>query len=78
MYYSLSYPSVKNRVGRESRLQDAAMCLRFDISPHLLFKLEGHAMRGTVGLSPALNDGVPPAGLVNKWYLAAAKVTAYF
>jgi hypothetical protein len=77
-YYSLLYPNVDNRSGRENHQHDAALSFRFDITPHWLVKLEGHAMRGTAALSSDLNGGVPIADLVNVWYLLAAKTTVYF
>jgi hypothetical protein len=77
-YYSLAYPNVEDRVGRDSRQHDAAATVRFDLTSHWILKLEGHALRGTSALSPALNDDIAPAGLANKWYLLAAKTTVYF
>lgn len=77
-YYSLMYPNIDNRSGRENHQHDAAFSFRFDITPHWLVKLEAHAMRGTAALSADLNDGVMPADLVNVWYLLAAKTTVYF
>lgn len=78
LYYSLYYPNVDVRVGKESRQHDAAATLRFDITPSWLLKVEAHAMRGTAQLSAELNDGLPPSQLRNKWYLLAAKTTVYF
>jgi hypothetical protein len=78
LYYSMFIPNVDKRIGRESHRYDAAAALRFDITPSFLFKLEAHSMRGTAGLDPALNDGISPAGLANKWYLFLAKTTVYF
>ncbi|HEY4058862.1 MAG TPA: hypothetical protein VGM39_19745 [Kofleriaceae bacterium] len=78
LYYAISYPDVTKHTGRESHRYDGAAAVRFDITPSWILKLEAHAMRGTAGLDPALNDGVQPAGLANKWYLLAAKTTVYF
>lgn len=78
MYYSLEYPNIENRIGRESHTYDGAFALRFDITPHWLLKLEGHAMRGTSALTADLNDDIAPSGLANKWYLFAAKTTVAF
>jgi len=77
-YYSLLYPDVDHRSGQENHQYDAAGSARFDISPHWIVKLETHWLRGTAALSPELNDGTPPAKLVNQWWLLAAKTTVYF
>ncbi len=77
-YYSLLYPDVGHRSGIENHQHDAALALRFDITPHWLFKLEGHFMRGTAALSSELNDDKPLSDLVNQWWLLAAKTTVYF
>jgi hypothetical protein len=75
MYYSLVYPNVDMREGRNGRQHDAAISVRFDITPNWILKLEGHSMRGTASVQGALNAGEP---LANRWYLAAAKTTVYF
>ena len=77
-YYSVQYPDVDQRSGRANHQYDAAGALRFDITPHWILKFEGHFLRGTAGLSSALNGGTPLADLVNQWWLAAAKTTVYF
>ncbi len=75
-YYSVHYPAVENPgVGRDGRQHDAAVTLRFDITPNWILKLEGHSMRGAASVQPSLNVGET---LVNRWYLAAAKTTVYF
>lgn len=78
LYYSLLYPNIEQRSGRENQQHDAAAALRFDISPHWIFKLEGHWLRGTAALSPSLNDNTPISALVNQWWLLAAKTTVYY
>jgi hypothetical protein len=79
LYYSLLYPNIDDdRSGREHHQHDAAAALRFDINPHWIFKLEGHWLRGTAALSPALNDNTPQSDLVNQWWLLAAKTTVYY
>lgn len=78
LYYSLMYPNVEQRSGRENHQHDAAAALRFDINPHWIFKLEGHWLRGTAGLNPSLNDNTPTSSLVNQWWLLAAKTTVYY
>jgi hypothetical protein len=77
-YYSLLYPDVDQRSGQANHQHDAAGSVRFDITAHWIFKLEGHFLRGTAALSSALNDGTPKADLVNQWWLVAAKTTVYF
>jgi hypothetical protein len=74
-YYSLHYPNKDKREGPAGRQHDAALSLRFDITPNWILKLEGHHMRGTASLQSTLND---PTSLVNRWYLLAAKTTVYF
>lgn len=78
LYYSLLYPDIDERSGREHHQHDAAASLRFDINPHWIFKLEGHWLRGTAALSPSLNDDTPRSALVNQWWLLAAKTTVYY
>ncbi len=78
LYYSLLYPDIDERSGPANHQHDAALCLRFDITSHWLFKLEGHFMRGTAALSSELNGNQPLADLVNQWWLLAAKTTVYF
>jgi hypothetical protein len=77
-YYSLLYPNVADRSGRENHQHDAAVSFRFDLTPHWLVKLEGHFMRGTAALSSDLNGDQPLSDLVNQWWLLAAKTTVYF
>lgn len=77
-YYSIFYPDVDDRVGREQRQHDAALAVRFDLGPHWLLKVEGHFLRGTAALDPALNANTPLTELDNQWWLLAAKTTAYF
>lgn len=74
-YYSLYYPDREHREGRNGRQHDAAVSVRFDITPNWILKLEGHSMRGTASVQPGLNEG---STLANRWYLLAAKTTVYF
>ncbi len=75
MYYSLGYPDIAKRGGRDGRQHDAAVSLRFDLTPNWILKLEAHSMRGAALLQATLND---PSSLANRWYLLAAKTTVYF
>ncbi len=77
LYYSLFYPDVDKRSGRANMQHDVAATLRFDLNLHWLLKLEGHYMRGTAGLNPALNDK-PLDALTQNWGVFLVKTTAYF
>ncbi|HSC89306.1 MAG TPA: hypothetical protein VLC09_18615 [Polyangiaceae bacterium] len=77
-YYSLFFPNMSDREGRDAYQHDVALTNRFDINEHWLFKLEGHYMHGTAALDPALNGGVPLSGLAENWVVFLAKTTAYF
>jgi hypothetical protein len=77
-YYSIYYPDVADRSGRDARQHDAAMTLRFDVNRHWIVKVEGHYMRGTADLESDLNDGTPQDELDNHWGLFVVKTTAYF
>jgi hypothetical protein len=77
-YYSLWFPNTDDRKGREAQQHDIASTLRFDVNSHWLFKLEGHYMLGTAGLSSTLNEGRPLAELTRRWVAVFAKTTAYF
>lgn len=80
-YYSIYYPDARDKDGSslvaQSRpahgawLKDFALTGRFDLTENWVFKLEGHWMDGSAGLSPSLN----PEGT---WFLALAKLTASF
>jgi hypothetical protein len=77
-YYSLLYRDVDHHSAQADHQHDAALSLRIDLSPHWLFKLEGHLMRGTAALTSQLNDGRALSELTNQWWLFAAKTTVYF
>jgi hypothetical protein len=77
-YYSLYYPNVDQRKGRQAKQHDAALTLRFDLGPSWILKLEGHYMHGTADLSEPLNDNTPKAELEPDWGLFLVKTTAYF
>jgi hypothetical protein len=77
-YYSVFYPDVNRRSGRESMQHDVAATLRFDIHQNWLLKLEGHFMSGTAGLESALNDGKPLAQLERNWGVFLVKSTVHF
>jgi hypothetical protein len=77
-YYSLFFPDVDRRGrGRETRQNDLALTLRFDVNRYWLIKLEGHYLHGTAALSPTLN-GRPLNALQPDFALFAVKTTAYF
>lgn len=78
LYYSGLFPDVSDRSGRESYQHDLAATVRFDLTPNWLLKIEGHFLRGTAALSPALNDGIPRSDLTMNWGLLLAKTTVFF
>ena len=51
---------------------------RYDLTPNWLLKLEGHYMRGTAGLSSALNSNLPLDRLARDWTVFMVKTTAFF
>jgi hypothetical protein len=77
-YYSLLFPNVDDRSGRENQQHDVAATLRFDFTNHWLLKLEAHYMNGTAALSPAANDNTPQGMLTPNWGFFLMKTTAYF
>jgi hypothetical protein len=77
-YYSLSFPNVNDRHGRDAYQHDVALSLRYDLTEHWLLKLEGHFMSGTAALDPALNDDTPRSELTRDWGAFFVKTTAYF
>jgi hypothetical protein len=77
LYYSVLFPNVKDRRGREAQQHDVALTLRFDLTEHWLLKAETHYMHGTAGLDATLN-GAPKAELEADWGVLLLKTTAYF
>lgn len=77
-YYSVMYPDVENRSGRDKSMHDVAATLRFDVNSWWLVKLEGHFMSGTAGLDATLNDNTPIAKLEQNWGAFFVKTTAHF
>ncbi len=77
-YYSVLFPNVDQRDGRENVQHDVATTLRFDINSNWLLKLEGHYMIGTAGVTPGLNGSTPPSKLDRTWSVFLVKTTAYF
>ncbi|HEX8794053.1 MAG TPA: hypothetical protein VF765_24090 [Polyangiaceae bacterium] len=77
-YYSVLFPNVDDRGGRQNMQHDLATTLRFDLNEHWLLKLEGHAMAGTAGLDPTLNHNTPLSSLAQTWGVFLVKTTAYF
>ena len=78
MYYSVLYPDVDDRSGRDAQQHDVALTLRFDVNLNWLVKLEAHYMHGTAALASALNDDRPLQQLTEDWGLFLVKTTAYF
>jgi hypothetical protein len=77
-YYSVYYPSVDRRRGRDAYQRDAALSWRFDLNDNWMTKLEGHWIVGTAALEPALNGGLEPTELERAWGVFLVKTTAYF
>ena len=59
---------------------DLALSLRFDISPNMIFKLEGHRMDGIASVLPQDNTHIlgDPAGIEQNWYMFASKISFVF
>jgi hypothetical protein len=77
-YYSVLFNDVDDRRARGTYQHDVAFTLRYDINQHWLVKLEGHYMRGSALLDPALNDGTPRDELTQDWGVFLVKTTAHF
>jgi hypothetical protein len=77
-YYSVNFPNVERHRDRQNQQHDVALTTRFDVNEHWLWKLEGHFMHGTAGLSSALNDNRPLRELTRNWGVFLVKTTAYF
>jgi hypothetical protein len=78
-YYSLLFPNLPNREGRENVQHDLAATLRFDINAYWLVKLEGHYMSGTAGLENPIRTG--PSNIATaepRWGAFFLKTTGYF
>jgi predicted porin len=79
VYYSVLYPNVKDRQGRDAYQHDVAATVRYELNAHWVLKLEGHIMRGTAALdNEELNDGKPASALAPDWGVLLVKTTAYF
>jgi hypothetical protein len=78
-YYSVEFPDVHHRHGRENRQFDVAATLRFDINSYWLVKLEGHYMAGTAGLLNPLSINPPDISKADRyWGAFFVKTTAHF
>lgn len=77
-YYSVYYPDIDKRDGREAVQRDVALSLRYDLNANWLLKVEGHWMDGTAALDPGLNGGTALNKLAKDWGLFLVKTTAYF
>lgn len=78
VYYSMLFPNIARRFGRQNQQHDVAATARFDINNNWLVKLEAHYMNGTADLQTALNDNRPLSTLANDWLLVMVKTTAHF
>lgn len=78
-YYALLFPDTAHREGRENKQHDVALTLRFDINDYWLFKLEGHYLIGTAGLSNPLRINPPDISKADAYWAAFfLKTTAHF
>ena len=85
-YYSYSRDTekvVRSTIGGDINLPDLtqgdlALSARFDISEHLIFKLEGHYMDGSGKIFDTIKHRQAVADRDNSWFLFAAKVTYSF
>jgi hypothetical protein len=78
-YYSVFFPNVDHREGRENRQHDVAATLRFDINSYWLMKVEGHYMAGTAGLLNPLRINPPDITKADRyWGAFFLKTTARF
>jgi len=68
------------QIGKQPALTqaDLALSARFDITPNLIFKLEGHYMDGAGKIFDTVNDPQPVAERDPVWFLFAAKLTYSF
>jgi hypothetical protein len=78
LYYSVWNDGRPGLLTRDKYQQDVAFTLRYDITRNWLVKLEEHYMRGTAGLSSALNSDTEPQKLTRDWAMFMLKTTAYF
>jgi hypothetical protein len=78
LYYSMLYPNIEQRHGREHYQHDVALSLRFDLTQNWLVKAEAHYMIGTAGLDATLNGVASLSGLEKDWGVLLLKTTAYF
>jgi hypothetical protein len=78
VYYTVRYPNVDDRRGREAYQHDLALSFRYDLTQNWLLKIEGHYMSGTAGLREELNENRPLRTLSRDWGVLLAKTTAYF
>ncbi|HEX2657473.1 MAG TPA: hypothetical protein VHU40_04345 [Polyangia bacterium] len=79
LYYALYFRDVHDRGGNSTtRQNDGALTLRFDATENLIFKIEGHLMEGTAGLTAPLSISEPPVDPERVWGVFLLKATGYF
>ena len=60
-------------------MKDLCLTTRFNINKYVVFKLEGHSLKGTNGLSPLDNpEDAYGNRWTNEWKMFAAKMTLRF
>jgi len=85
-YYSVHYEDKNDRGGKgydpnfSAWQKDLALSLRFDVSPNMIFKLEGHRMDGYASIFAQDNMATlaNPDALDQNWYMVISKVSFVF
>jgi len=88
-YYSVHYDDGDDHEGKNAEpgaaafstwQKDLAINFRFDLSPFMMFKIEGHKMDG-YGLTLMQNNRhiiVDPSTIEQEWYMVASKISFLF
>lgn len=85
-YYSVHYEDKDDRDGKgydpeyAAWQKDVALSLRFDVSPNMIFKLEGHRMDGFASVFAQDNVDIlaDPSALDQNWYMLVSKLSFVF
>lgn len=71
------YPTAGAR-SSDKHMADTALCVRFDVSEHVIFKIEGHRAEGTYNTFNTPRTANPPASVKDTTNYFAAKTTLFF
>jgi hypothetical protein len=85
-YYSEHYDNKDDRKGENyaqdfrAWQKDLTLSLRFDVSPNMIFKLEGHRIDGVASVFTQDNEHMLlyPSSMEQNWYMFASKVSFVF